>query len=677
MSIDPSTSTESNNGCPQTVGEYLQILSSSADHLSNLRLILSNLCTQFKAKQGYIVAIDPLTSMLSVEATYGEGWDEKLINRIINLEDKICGVVATDLKIVYGTTREIYDSTENLFPQTESVVAIPIIVEQKLAGIMVILFDRVNSLNQEELQFLYDISPVAGICLRNSLYLQEVEVSRAEWFQTFQSLPDGIAIARDDQVIRRCNKSFIDMLGIPREKLIGLSLNELLEITLIKDGSQTKRFEINEPTRTGNFVEFKDIIKDETYILNLTPTINNGHFAWLFVLKNMTEQRAIEAQLIQSDKLAALGEMIAGVAHEINNPLTTIMGQSELLGMAKDIVKSQKSAKLILHEAHRAARIVKNLLIFSRAHEPEKVPVNINELLDQTLELWNYQIKVNNISIEKAYSPNIPQVFVDYYQIQQVVFNLIQNSQQAIATDKKTGLVRISTEILNDRFVRIIFSDNGPGIPAEHIRKVFNPFFTTKSIGKGTGLGLSITYGIISAHGGTISCQSEPDKGTSFIIDLPILPEGQNPLVVAEDTELPRIDPKIIFVIDDEEGILRFIKDSLELKGHQITTFHDGQIARDYMNENYFDIVFCDIKMPAPNGIEIFKQLSEEEREKIIFITGDLVSSETKAFVESTGRPCVLKPFTTTHLIKALLELENNQASSKVTDQNTEKNLKG
>lgn len=512
-------------------------------------------------------------------------------------------------------------------------------------------------MNGTTLAQLRELTPVLGVVIRNLHALKEVEISRAEWFQTFQSLSDGIAIARDDQVIRRSNKAFIDLIGIPREQLIGLSLTQLLDLTFNENGAESKRFEVNESTRSSNFVEFKDLLKEQTFVLNLTPTINNGHFAWLFVLRNMTEQRAIEAQLIQSDKLAALGEMIAGVAHEINNPLTTVMGQAELLGMAKDLSKAQKSSKLILHEAHRAARIVKNLLIFSRAHQPEKVPVIINELIEQTLELWNYQIKVSNITIDKFYSPDVPSIFVDYYQIQQVIFNLIQNSQQAIASEKKNGTIRIETSIHNNRFVRIVFEDNGPGIAPEHLKKIFNPFFTTKSVGKGTGLGLSITYGIITAHGGNISCQSEPGKGTSFIVDLPIGPEG-NPVVVdTEDTELPSISPKKIVAIDDETGILQFIQESLQGRGHDIKVFSDGYLAIDHVKNNEFDAIFCDIKMPTPSGVDIYKILTEENRQKMIFITGDMVSTETKNFIENTGRPCVLKPFTSAHLIRALLQI--------------------
>jgi len=639
--------------------EYLRILNGSSDHLHNLEIIFNDLCSRFQVQQAYIVSIDQLTSTLNLEITYGEGWDEDITSRVINLEDHICSLVASTSQVVFGNIPELYTSDSPLFPESQSVIALPIIFEQRLAGIIVLFFPGSFNLSESDISDLTDLSLVFGSAIRNIDYIKEVEISRAEWFQTFQSLSDGLAIARDDQVIRRCNKAFIDLIDVPREQLIGISLSDLLSITYEGNDSRIKRFEVNESTKTGNFVEFKDIKEDQTFVLNITPTINNGHFAWLFFLRNMTEQRAIEVQLIQSDKLAALGEMIAGVAHEINNPLTTIMGQSELLGLSKDLVKSQKSSKLILHEAHRAARIVKNLLIFSRSHLPEKVPVIINELIEQTLELWNYQIKVSNIEIDKYYNAQIPSILVDYYQIQQVIFNLIQNSQQAIASENKPGSIRIHTDIINDRFVRIVFEDNGPGIPAEHLKKIFNPFFTTKTVGKGTGLGLSITYGIITAHGGTITCQSEANKGTIFIIDLPIDSEGTPMVIDTEETELPSLPPHKIVVIDDETGILNFIKEALENKGHQVSIFADGGEALQYIKNHDFDVVFCDIKMPLPSGMDIFHSLSDENKKKLIFITGDLVNLQTKQFVDKSNRPCVMKPFTSVNLIKALLELSD------------------
>ncbi len=658
MTQQKNNSESSASDFSSTILDCLERLNASTNHMQSLESLHSDLCARYNALRSYIVSIDPLTSTLNLESTWGEGWNEQNSSRIINLEDYVCEKVAAEGNIICGNTGDVLPEDKIFFNDCGSVLAFPVILEEKLGAIVVIYFEGALGLSEGDIREVTRLAPVFAIAIRNIYAAKEVEISRAEWFQTFQSLPDGIAIARDDQVIRRCNKAFMDLIGIPREQLIGLSLNQLLSLTFDDHGAATRRFEVNESTKTGNFIEFKDNQKDQTFVLNLTPTINNGHFAWLFVLRNMTEQRAIEAQLIQSDKLAALGEMIAGVAHEINNPLTTVMGQAELLGLSKDLTKAQKSSKLILHEAHRAARIVKNLLIFSRAHQPEKVPVLINELIDQTLELWNYQIKVNNIVIEKHYSTDTPSILVDYYQIQQVIFNLIQNSQQAIATEKKQGVIRIETEVLNDRFVRIIFEDNGPGIEAENLKKIFNPFFTTKSVGKGTGLGLSITYGIITAHGGNISCQSEPGKGTSFIVDLPIEPEGTPIIVDTEETELPSLPSKKIIIIDDETGILNFIQESLQNKGHEILTFTDGHLAIDYVKHNPFDVIFCDIKMPTPSGVDIFKILSEENRNKMIFITGDLVNEETKKFVEDSGRPCVLKPFTTAHLLKALLQIE-------------------
>lgn len=229
-------------------------------------------------------------------------------------------------------------------------------------------------------------------------------------------------------------------------------------------------------------------------------------------------------QLLQSAKMAAIGQLVSGVAHELNNPLAGISGYSELLLNRDMDERSRSGLKKIYNESQRATRIVRNLLSFARAQKPEKKPVSINELVSSTLELRNYELKVNNVTVRTDFALTLPDTVADPFQLQQVFLNLINNAEQAILSAAKAGNLSVKTRS-NGRNIIVTFSNDGPPISAEDIEQIFDPFFTTKDVGKGTGLGLSICYGIIVEHGGSISAQSPlpgSDKGVAFTIELPV-----------------------------------------------------------------------------------------------------------------------------------------------------------
>lgn len=244
-------------------------------------------------------------------------------------------------------------------------------------------------------------------------------------------------------------------------------------------------------------------------------------------MKDATEMKRLKDQLYHSDKLASLGLLVSGVAHEINNPLTGILAYAELLYMRVNDEDVKKDLEKIMHGAERCKKIVENLLTFSRQRTPSRSLESINDIIDKAIDLRSYWLRTSNIEIIRDYGQDIPTLYIDSQQIQQVILNLILNAEHAIRESKKErGMIRFSTSF-NRRDQRIIVSitDNGTGIPKEIIHRVFDPFFTTKPVGIGTGLGLSISHGIIMEHGGTISVQSEAGEGTTFVIELPIQSE--------------------------------------------------------------------------------------------------------------------------------------------------------
>jgi len=245
-------------------------------------------------------------------------------------------------------------------------------------------------------------------------------------------------------------------------------------------------------------------------------------------VRDITERKKMEEQLVVTDRLASIGELASGVAHELNNPLTGIIGFSELL-LDEDIPDNvRKDLRVIQMEAQRSAGIVRNLLTFARKHAPAKEPVDINSTIQKALELRAYELKVNNIQVNTYLASDLPKIMADGFQLEQVFINIIINAEHFMIEAHGRGTLTITTEQAGD-IIRASFADDGPGIAKKNLGHLFDPFFTTKEVGKGTGLGLSISYGIITEHSGRIYAESELGKGATFIVELPIVGNNREP----------------------------------------------------------------------------------------------------------------------------------------------------
>jgi signal transduction histidine kinase len=239
------------------------------------------------------------------------------------------------------------------------------------------------------------------------------------------------------------------------------------------------------------------------------------------------EKARLDKQLQLTGRLAAVGELAAGVAHELNNPLAAIQGYAQLLTSKKDLDEvTRKDVDTIYREALRASKITKNLLSFARRHEPEKRLISINEVVEKTLELRAHQMKVNNIELVTELQPDLPRTMADFYQMQQVFMNIVVNAEQAMSEAHGRGRLLVKSEKVGG-IIRVSFEDDGPGIPKENLQRIFDPFFTTKDVDKGTGLGLSICYGIVTSHEGNIYARSEQGKGATFVVEIPVVSDAR------------------------------------------------------------------------------------------------------------------------------------------------------
>lgn len=370
--------------------------------------------------------------------------------------------------------------------------------------------------------------------------------------------------------------------------------------------------------------------------------------------KSLAELHQTQDQLLQAEKLSAVGQLVAGVAHELNNPLTTIKGYSQLVSEEELLSQSTKEdLERINKAAERCRRIVQNLLTFARRQASEKGMCDINQILEDTLALQEYRLGVENVELVRNLQEGLPLTMADRYQLQQVFLNIVTNAQQAML-ETNGGTLTVSSARVGHT-IRIDIKDTGPGMTEEVKSRVFDPFFSTKAPGEGTGLGLSICYGIVQEHGGRIDVRSGKGEGegSTFIVELPILDKPKSSAQEADEGEItaPVQSMQRILVVDDEEDILNLVETSLARQGFVVDTAKTGLEALELLDNETgedYQLILSDLKMPGLDGIRLYSHLRYNKpgwEKRVLFMTGDTSSPETHAFLRSTGLECIVKPF--------------------------------
>ena len=381
---------------------------------------------------------------------------------------------------------------------------------------------------------------------------------------------------------------------------------------------------------------------------------------WLEIYQDITSQRHFQSKLLQTEKMAALGQLVSGIAHELNNPLTAIMGYAQLV-LGRGLAPEQLAeAQHIFHEAERARRIVKNLLFFARETKPERTRADLNEIVERTLALRGYELKIENIAVETSLASDLPPTLADPHQLQQVVLNLLINSEQALLQSRGSGRVRIRTSRTAPDRVSVELADDGPGIAPEIASRIFDPFFSTKPPGMGTGLGLSIVYGIVKQHGGEVWFENQAAGGVRFVVELPLVvvaeTEATKP-TCPEAAPQPGVAASRILVIEDEPTVAQLIADVLSEDGHDVDAVLDSQEGLARLARKHYDAIICDLRMPRLDGAAFYDALLRSGsplKDHILFITGDTLSLRTREFLEPRDLPHLDKPFLVEELKLAL-----------------------
>ena len=378
------------------------------------------------------------------------------------------------------------------------------------------------------------------------------------------------------------------------------------------------------------------------------------------------QTRDLYHQLLQAEKMAALGTTISGVAHELNNPLATILTWAERLAQRDLDPQHRKGLETILGEAERAARIVRNLLTFARKRHTTRTMVDVNQVVRDTLSLRSYEQRVTNITVLDALASGIPHVFADPHQIQQVLLNLVINAEQAMlsAHGRGTLVVRTWQDDAGESVILEV-NDDGPGVPEDVKKKIFDPFFTTKEVGKGTGLGLTVAYAIIEEHGGRLWLESEPGEGASFYVQLPatggkLRPQPAGAAAPIQASQVPRLDGSAILIVEDETALAMAMAESFADAGFLVDRAGDGEEALARLEGGHYDLIVCDLKMPRMDGMMFYRALADgypEMTSRILFVTGDVIATDAERFLAESGCRWLPKPFRINELLRVVREV--------------------
>ncbi|MGQ9549020.1 MAG: response regulator [Roseiflexus sp.] len=644
-----------------------------------------------RAEEGFLLLRDPNANELYLRAAKNLG-EQRAQKMRMPIDDSLAGQVIRTGKPIrldkVGAGAQLKVITGFL---VRAILQVPLMVGSQVIGVLAVDNQQSERTFSDNDQYLLSaLADYAAIAIENARLYQEVTKSEARYRDLFDNANDLIFTLDRQFNLRSINKVAPTITGYAQNDLIGRPLRE---VSFSDAWTYVERL-LNNVLQGQTVPPFELQIRrrdEEIAVLEVSARLINDSDGEAIhcIARDLTERRRLEEQLIKSEKLSAIGQLVAGVAHEVNNPLTSISGYTQL--MLRDASLPQAVREDLQHintQAERAARIVQNLLMFAREHKPQRTLVDINQVLQSTLTLRAYQLRVDNIMVVTDFAPNLPQTVADPYQLQQVFLNLINNAHQAMIERGGRGTLTLRTSLekrvgeggREETCIRIAVNDTGVGIQPRLLNRIFDPFFTTKPIGQGTGLGLSICFGIVQEHNGRIWAESEVGVGTTMYVELPLnniyasTETNSTDPSFASDREEPEPEESdggaAILVVDDEETISDLLARLLTDLGHRPTTVASGEAALEAIARQSFDLILTDIKMPGMTGFELYRHIKEHHpylAQRVIFITGDTISASTQARLAQTGSPYIAKPFSIERLealVRACLSPQSADLSS-------------
>ena len=548
--------------------------------------------------------------------------------------------------------------------RVKSVAIVPIARRGERIGAVTVGAKDEREFTPADLERIEAMGDLLSVSLENAELVETLR--QAEWrFRTlFRAAPDAVLTVLQSGRIREANDAVRDVTGLDPLQVVGRPVVDLvshpdkdklrLALQATFDGTPS-RLEVSFQNDTQSRPPVRRVV---ALAMSRLPEADPPSV--LLVGRDMTSEREMRVRLMESDRLAAVGELVAGVAHEVNNPLSSISAFAQLLLRESSLTAAQRdSIEVIKSETLRASQVVKDLLAFARRSEPQREPLDLNGVVQRTLRLRGYQLTSNKISVETDLASELPSVVGDARQLQQVCLNLVTNAIQAMAMLGAGGTLFVSTRHQGPHVV-LEMRDTGPGIPESAKVHIFEPFFTTKGEGEGTGLGLSVSYGIVTAHGGTIEVPHTSPAGTTFRVVLPAASEASTDEKARDSGGLSLRSPlsgiRLLF-IDDEPALRSGVQAFGELRGFTVITANDGLQGLDMVRTESVDAIVCDLRMPGMDGAAFHERLRRERpglAARTVFITGDVVTTGRQAPIR---QPVLMKPFTFEKLEETLVSL--------------------
>jgi two-component system NtrC family sensor kinase len=543
------------------------------------------------------------------------------------------------------------------------VAIVPISRRGERIGAVTVGTTEPRAFTPADLERIEAMGDLLSVSLENAELVETLR--QAEWrFRTlFRAAPDAVFTVLQSGRIREANDAVRDVTGADPLQAVGLPVVDLV-VEADRDKLKTALDATFAGTPARIEVCFQHIGRGtpvrRVVALAMSRLPEADPPSVLLVGRDMTSEREMRVRLMESDRLAAVGELVAGVAHEVNNPLSSISAFAQLLLRDGGLTAAQRdSIEVIKSETLRASQVVKDLLAFARRSEPQREPLDLNGVISRTLRLRGYQLVSNKISVETDLSPDLPAVVGDGRQLQQVCLNLVTNAIQAMTT-LGGGTLFVSTRF-EEPHVVLDMRDTGPGIPDAAKAHIFEPFFTTKDEGEGTGLGLSVSYGIVTAHGGTIVLAASSQAGTTLRVTLPAGSEMPHHATARTSGGLLLRSPlsgiRLLF-IDDEAALRTGMQAFGELRGFTVLTAADGIEGLETVRTSSIDAIVCDLRMPGMDGAAFYERLHGERpglAARTVFITGDVVTTSGRA--AHTRQPVLSKPFAFEKLEETLVAL--------------------
>lgn len=587
--------------------------------------------------QGALYVTGPDGGFLRAHLGYG---DEALddLHGFFGQLDLLHAVIEEGVPTVVPSAQTPEATTRGLLERTggKYLLVVPIVTRGIRLGALVMEWqaERVSELDWSA----FAKTAAAQIGQAVALYrsFARLKASDERYRGLFEAARDAMILTDETGRIIEANQSGCALTGYQASDIRGISVEALLapasdKTRGVEDGRQDYTLTRRDGARRQ---------------VEMSVSLTSGGLR-LHVLNDVTEARQFRARMIQTEKLAAMGQLLAGVAHELNNPLTVIQGQTLLLARSAADPAAKQRAEKIGQAGDRCARIVKNFLALARERPPERGLVAINSLITDTVELLAYSVRVDNVEILTDLAPECPLIWADPHQIQQVIVNLLSNAHHALRGTQGVREIRITSRPGPEAgHVSLEIVDTGPGIPPDVRARIFEPFFTTKGPGEGTGLGLSLCLATIESHGGTLTVDSEPGHGARFRVVLPI---GDS-TPAADDVRLPASELSrgaSMLVVDDEPEVAETLCDLLTGDGHTVEVASNGATALDALQQRAYDLVLSDIRMPGLDGRGLYDAVairSPAFLPRLVFLTGDTLSRDTVEFLQRTGAPCINKP---------------------------------